>query len=347
MLLFAAVTAVSDDLPTVTVARPGANGVAPELRFTGTVTADQHAALSPRVSGLVASLKVDAGDRVKKGAVLLELDAALAELSLGRTRAALREAEVRLTEQERVRDDMQVLVATSTIAKTQARTAEAEAEMAAAAVVRLRAEVNHAAEIVARHRLLAPFDGVVRRRLAEVGEWVDTSSPVIELVTVAPVRLEVQVPQERYASIAPDQPVSVQLDALPGRSFDARVLTRVPVSDPASRTFLVRVVIDSPEGVVIPGMSGQATFRLAAGDGRVTVPRDAVIRGTDGATRLWLVDGSGEAGAARVSVRVVTLGRSQDGQVEVVSGLPAGSLVVVRGNEGLRDGQNVRVVATE
>ena len=164
--------------------------------------------------------------------------------------------------------------------------------------------------------LLAPFDGVVRRRLVEVGEWVETGTPVIELVTVSPVRLDVQVPQERFAAITPDQAVTVQLDALPGQSFPARVAARVPASDPASRTFLVRMLIDSSPGAVIPGMSGQAVFRLPPTSGTVTVPRDAIVRGRDGAARLWLVDGADGGRGSAVYARVVTLGRVQDGQVE-------------------------------
>ncbi|MBL8199718.1 MAG: efflux RND transporter periplasmic adaptor subunit [Chromatiales bacterium] len=333
------------DLPAVTAVRAGSAGVAQQLRFTGTVTAERDAALSARVSGLVAAVRVDAGDRVKRGAALLDLDPALAELSLAQSRGALGEAKARRAEQERLRDDAAALVASSNIARTQALAAAAEANIAAAVVARLEAEVSREAELVARHRLVAPFDGVVRRRLVDVGEWVDTSTPVLELVSLAPVRLDVQVPQENFGAISADQPVSVQLDALPGDSFNGRVIARVPASDLASRTFLVRVVIDGADGRVIPGMSGQAAFRLPAAAGTATVPQDAVIRGSDGSTRLWTVTTSGsDPGTGRVSARVVKLGRSGEGRVEVREGLPAGSLVVVRGNEGLREGQDVRLL---
>jgi len=331
------------DLPAVTAIRAGTAGVAQQLRFTGTVTAERDAALSARVSGLVAAVRVEAGDRVKRGDLLLELDPALAELSLAQSRGALGEAQARRAEQERLRDDAAALVASSNISRTQALAAAAEANIAAAVVARLEAEVRREAELVARHRLVAPFDGVVRRRLVEVGEWVDTSTPVLELVSMAPVRLDVQVPQESFGAIPADGPVSVELDALPGVRFNGRVIARVPASDTASRTFLVRVVIDGANRRVIPGMSGQAVFRLPASAGTITVPQDAVIRGSDGATRVWLVTPA-DSGTGRVSARVVRLGRSQDGRVEVREGLPADSLVVVRGNEGLREGQDVRLL---
>jgi len=353
ILLLAAVSARAQpatrsgppDLPAVTAVRAGAAGVAQQLRFTGTVTAERDAALSARVSGLVAAVRVDAGDRVKRGALLLELDPALAQLSLAQSQGALGEARARRAEQVRLRDDAAALVASSNISRTQAQAAAAEADIAAAVVARLEAEVRREAELVARHRLVAPFDGVVRRRLVEVGEWVDTSTPVLELVSTTPVRLDVQVPQERFSAIPADGPVSVQLDALPGTTFQGRVLARVAATDPASRTFLVRVQIDGADGRVIPGMSGQAAFRLPAEAGAVTVPRDAVIQGSDGATRLWLVTpAAGAAGTGSVSARVVKLGRAEGGRVEVRTGVPAGSLVVLRGNEGLREGQEVRLV---
>ncbi len=335
--------AAAGSLPAVTVTRAGAAGLAPVLRYTGTVTAERDAALSPRVAGLVAAVLAEDGDAVKRGTVLLELDATLAQLTLAQARAALQEARARLAEQERLRDDAAALAAASNIAQTQALTLAAEADIAAATVVRLEAEAARAAEIVARHRLVAPFDGIVRRRLVEVGEWVDTSAPVLELVTLGPVRFDVQVPQERYPAIAVNQQVAVELDALPGVRFAGTVRARVPASDPASRTFLVRVVLEGTDGRVIPGMSGQASFRLPATTG-VTVPRDAVLRGTDGALRVWTVVADDEANTGKASARIVTTGAAQDGRVEIRSGLDAGALVVVRGNEGLREGQAVRIL---
>lgn len=341
LALFPAIAAAQ---AVVTVARSTASGVSGELRYTGTVTAEHEAALSPRVAGLVSAVRVDAGDAVAKGDVLLELDDALARLDLERAKAALEEAEIRREEQERVRDDAQSLVATSTIARTQARAAAAEADIAGAAVGRLAAELARQREIVARHRLLAPFDGVIRRRLAEVGEWVDSATPVLELVTVRPVRLDVQVPQERYDAVRLGQSVRVRLDALPATEFSAEVIARVPATDPASRTVLVRARLDDPQGRVIPGMSGTAFFALPARSGAVTVPRDAVVRGSDGLTRVWVVDAV--EGTTRAGARRVTLGRAHGDRVEVVDGLEAGRTVVVRGNENLREGQEVRVVET-
>lgn len=329
----------------VTVTQSTASGVAEELRYTGTITAEREAALSPRVSGLVSAVRADVGDHVKKGDLLLELDDSLARLALNQAKAALEEAEIRREEQERVRDDAQSLVETSTIARTQARAAAAEAAMAGAAASRLSAELARQQELVARHRLLAPFDGVVRRRMAEVGEWVDNATPVLELVTMQPVRLDIQVPQERYDAVRSGQAVRVRLDALPGLEFAGKVIARVPASDPASRTVLVRARLDDPEGRIIPGMSGLAHFDLPARAGAVTVPRDAVIRGSDGLTRVWVVDtvdGIGRAGARRV-----TLGRTQAGRVEILDGLEAGRSVVVQGNENLREGQEVRVVESQ
>lgn len=336
--------ATRGDLPAVTAVRAGAAGVARSLRYTGTVTAERDAALSARQAGLVAAVRVDAGDRVRRGDLLLQLDPVLAELDLARARASLEEARTRRTEQARLRDDAAALAATSNISRTQARTAAAEADIAAAAVTRLEAEVRRAAELVARHRLEAPFDGVVRRRLVDVGEWVQTGTPAVELVSVAPLRLDVQVPQERYALIRPGQAVTVELDALRGTTFPGKVLARVAASNAATRTFLVRVLIEKPGERVIPGMSGQVELRLPAGEAAVTVPEDAVVRGADGVTRVWLVT-PGAAGTGRVSARVVALGPAQDGRVEVQGGVPAGSLVVVRGNETLREGQDVRLLA--
>ncbi|MCB1910150.1 MAG: efflux RND transporter periplasmic adaptor subunit [Rhodocyclaceae bacterium] len=314
------------------------------LDLSGNVTAQRRAELSPRVSGLVAAIAADVGDRVRAGQLLLELDDELARLAYARDQAQLEEAGTRVREARRLYGEARSLVDKAFLPETRLPASQAEVDIAHAARQRIAAQTRESAERVARHRMSAPFDGVIVRRSAELGEWVDTGDAVFELVATRPLRIDVQVPQERIAEISADTPVTVMPDALPDTRLSGRVAARVPVGDATARTFLVRVLVDDASDHVAPGMSAHVQFRLGEGRAGVSVPRDAVLRHPDGRAEVWLAseDGKGGLVARRREVRIV---RNLGDRVEVAEGLAAGQKVVIRGNERLRDGQPLRVVA--
>jgi hypothetical protein len=118
----------------------------------------------------------------------------------------------------------------------------------------------------------------------------------------------------------------------------------VPISDPSARTFLVRAWLDNAEGRMTPGMSARASLRIGTGREGVVVPRDAIIRYPDGRTIVWVAAGGGEQ--RRVEERRVRTGIATAEAVEIREGLEVGTEVVVRGNESLRQDQEVRVRVT-
>jgi RND family efflux transporter MFP subunit len=341
LALFTAVSLAQDAAP-VRVVQPDQGTAQDVITLTGTVTSARSADLSVRVSGLVKRVLVDAGSRVEKGALLIELDDELARLELERASAEVAEGRIRLDDARRRYDEVLRLVEDKHVPKSQAENVKAELEIAAAGMKRVEVERRQQAERVQRHRLLAPFDGVVSRKLTESGEWVDTGTPVLELVAVDEVRVDVQVPQEQYLNADTPATVEVRTDALPGQVFEGRVAAVVPVKDPSSRTFLVRIDVPEAMGHLTPGMSATVALRLARARGALTIPRDAITRQADGSALVWvIVDQDGRTVAAP---RRVELGRPLGDAVEVAAGLDASARVVVRGNELLREGREVRVL---
>jgi len=325
----------------VRVVEVGTAGFGERFDVSGTLVAEREARLSPRVDGLVARVHVDAGDRVRAGQTLMELDPAVGRQALSRTRADVAAAETAAAEAGRRADEARRLARDQFIAASQADTLVAEAESARAALAAVRAASREQAELVDRHVLPAPFDGVIAEKLAEAGEWVQRGTPVLSLVATDRVRLDVQVPQERYADLGTGTEVRVRADALGGETLPARVLARVPVTDPGARTFLLRLQVDDPQGRLLPGTSARAEIAVPARTDALAVPRDALLRQPDGGYSLFVVeDGDGGLVARQRTVEVV---RDSGEQVALSGGVRRGERVVVRGNEALRDGQAVRL----
>ena len=327
-------------VPVVVERVSGDSGAAP-LTLTGSFVARQRSTLSSELAGVIATLDVDVGDRVNAGDALLALDDTLARLTLESAEAGVREAEARAQDALRQAEENSALRGSGAISSSVIETSRASAQVARAALESQRAAVREQCERVERHRLKAPFAGVVANRMVDVGEWVSAGTPALELVDVDSVWLEVAFPQTRFFSLSKDTPIQVTAETDADRVLQGRVVAAVPVADPASRTMRLRIAVDDDRGVLVPGASAVARFAMPAVGGAVQISRDALVRRPDGTTGVWVVRDDG--GVLVAAARRVTIGRSVGESVEIREGLNAGDQVVVRGNETLSQGQRVRL----
>jgi len=335
------VFAADDRSPLVVVSTAATDTVIKQVPLTGTVTSARVAQLSPEVSGLIRQVNVEVGDRVETGAALLELDREIEQLTLAALQASTRQARAELADAKRRFDDAKVLRKQKSISENELRLLEAEVEVDGAALKQQQAEERRQQARVERHTLRAPFSGVVSSRQAEAGEWIDPGDPVLTLVAVDALRIEFRVPQEFFSRINPHSVLSVTLDALPERVFDAGIDTVVPVSDPSSRTFLIHATLNAGDVRMTPGMSVHGKLGLATGREGVVVSRDAILRYPDGRVTVWVIDPGSDPPA--VTEKRVTTGHGFDGLVTIRDGIEAGEVVVVQGNEALQEGQQVRI----
>lgn len=333
-----------DAVPVEVMTAKLSENVAREFSLTGTVTSQRHAQLSSRTEGLVSELAVDAGSEVSKGDVLMTLDTRLAEIELDLIKAEIEAAEVELEDAKRRVEEVAELVKKGGFPKSQAESLEAAVRIRGAELKRLQVRSEAQQERIERHKLVAPFSGVIGRKLTEAGEWVDTGNPVVELIETARVWFDLQVPQEFLAPVRDAEKVEVVLDAFPDAPLSGKIAVMVPVKDEVSRTFLTRLEMEDPDGLAAPGMSGKARIFWRPAEGStVKVPRDAVVRFPDGSANVWVVETEAESGTGKAIRRDINTAGAMGELVEVVSGLEGGENVVIRGNEGLREGQSVMV----
>jgi multidrug efflux pump subunit AcrA (membrane-fusion protein) len=339
----------------------------------GTVRARTQAVLSSRIVASVVAVHVREGQRVRAGELVVTLDDRDLSADLRRATAAVREARDGLEEADRAiaaaASAVDAAVAQDELATTSRRRYrelrdreliaaqqydefDARARAAAADLARLRethaaararreqalARIEQAeADLVrtrvggAHARLLAPMDGIVVSKTVEAG---NLAAPGVPLVTIESerYRLEANVEESDMRHVRLGQRLTVVVDAA-GGARPGTVEEIVPAADPASRTFIVKIDVGAGSGLR-SGLYGRARF--AVGERRaLVVPEEAVVE--RGQLRsVFVVEPTGTA-----RLRLVTTGRTQDGTVEVLSGLGDGERVVVEGAERLVDGARV------
>lgn len=328
----------------VSVVRVVRAPVTEELRLTGTLQARRVSRLSAEVDGIVAELLVDDGDRVSAGQAVVRLDSELAAIEKSATAAAVTEAAARLADAERRYRELLALSEKQHVPTTSVDSVKTEIDIGRAVLAQSRARDRRAQAMLNRHAVSAPFSGLVRAKLVEIGQWVETSTSLVELVETEFLRLEAPVPQFYFSRVRPGTRVELRFDAIPNDTFTATITTTIPVSDTGARTFPVRIDLPNDKGRLAPGMSARVVVHIETPDDApaLIVPQDAIVRQPDGSMAVWTV--TTEDGVLKTHPRIVTTGRVSRNNVEILAGdITPGDRVVVRGNELLRPGQVVSV----
>ncbi len=316
-----------------------------EVPLTGSVVSPRVAQLSTEVSGIVETMAVEIGDQLRAGDEILQLNAELDALSLAATRAVTDQAIQELEDAKRRLANAKALAERHSVSANEIESLAAEVRIDTAGVKRFRAEQQRQAARIQRHKLSAPFAGVISRKLVEQGEWIQPGDTVVELTASTGLRIDFRAPQSVYNKLDETSEIRITLDALPGQTFDCTIEAIIPVVDPTTRTFLIRTAPDDSKVKLAPGMSASAVLRLNTDTEGVVVPRDALTRYPDGRVTVWVVDQEGEQ--ATVSEHPVQIGAGFNGKVAVTSGLSPDTLVVVQGNEALREKQRVTIKRAE
>ncbi|MFI2809676.1 MULTISPECIES: efflux RND transporter periplasmic adaptor subunit [Microbulbifer] len=311
----------------------------------GTLTPPRLALLSTEVAGLVSEVHSDVGDRIQSGEPLLELDP---ELNIIARDAALADVERRrelLSDASRRLDEARRLVGDNYIAESEVDSLTSQVQVARAELRAAEIEAQRQGALLRRHQVNAPFTGIVSRKLAEKGEWVEPGAELFEVVSTDHLYADLEIPQRLYARIREETPLRLNFDTGDDRTYRARVLNKVPLSRTGARTFVLRTeIVDKNKPALIPGMSVSAELQLGTERKGVAIPRDALTRYPDGRITVWVAKNfSGWNKPAKVAEQQVKTGLGFDGLIEVRTGLQAGQVVITRGNESLQEGQEVMV----
>lgn len=222
--------------------------------------------------------------------------------------------------------------------------AEARAAMAAEEVRRLE-------DLLVKHTVISRFDGFVVQEHTEVGQWIKSGELVATIEDLSQVEVEAQVLESYLDYVRPGVRARVEIPALPKELFVGEVTTIVPHGDERSRNFPVKIKLQNKidaQGVplVKSGMFARIWLPVEKREKVLLVPNDAVVMG--GPVPMVFVATRKSPGAAEATVAPlpVALGSAFASSIEVMAdALAAGQELVIEGNERLRPGQEVRIVA--
>lgn len=297
-----------------------------DLRSVGSLMSDESVQVASEIAGRIESFKFAEGQSVSAGDELVKLDDALARAELVDAQARFELAQANL---ERAR----------TLSKNGHMTERANDE-AKAAFETARAAVELANVRLAKHKILAPFDGIVGLRNASVGAYVSIGTPIVNLEKIDVLKLDFKLPEAALTQISPGQSVTVEVDAIPGRTFSAEIYAINPMMDVNGRALHVRARMANPDLILRPGLFARVTVKGRESRNVVMVPESAVVPRA-GESFVYMIQG-GKAVETKV-----TLGRRTSGMVQILSGLEANTTVVVAGQLKLSNGSAVEIVQTQ
>jgi RND family efflux transporter MFP subunit len=327
----------------------------------GTLTADEQATLSFKVAGRLAQLRVDLGTPVRKGQIIGQLETQDFNSRLQQSEAALQQARVRLGlsplgENDNINIETAALVRQAQavlqeakldlertrqlvsegvqpraeldradsafkVADSRYQDAMEEVRNRQAVLLQRRAELQSAKQQLAETTLYAPFDGSIREKRANLGEYLTAGTPVVNLVRLHPLRFRVEVPERDAQGLRIGQPVKVTVEG-EFESAPGRVARISPAIQEQSRTLIIEAAVDNQKGRLRPGSFAKAAIHTATTSGVVTVPPDAVVSFAGIQKVFGIKDG-------KAVEHNVVIGRRETAWVEVVEGLKANDTIIL------------------
>jgi membrane fusion protein (multidrug efflux system) len=292
------------------------------ITAVGSLRSDESVTLRPEVAGRISLIAFKEGQPVAKGSMLVRLDPAVPEAEAQQARANLVLAKTKFVRA--------VDLAKSNFISGQAKD-EAENNLKVA-----EASLQLAEAKLAKMDLRAPFSGVIGLRSVSVGDYVKEGADLVNLESIDPLKVDFRVPETYMRQVQVGQPLQVQLDALPGKTFEGKVFAVNPLIDAAGRAVVIRAMVRNPDTSLRPGMFARVRLITRDAQDALVLPEQALVPQGDQQFVYRIVDGK----AIRIRVEV---GQRRDAKVEILNGVAKDDLIVTAGQLKLRDGAPVSV----
>ena len=296
-----------------------------DLQAVGSLRSNESVILRPEVSGRIAAIGFKDGQVVRRGQMLVALDATLNEAEVAQAQA---EYELAISSLKRSED----LASRKFISSSAQETAASNAQVAEAKLKLAQARLS-------KMRIVAPFDGAVGIRSVSLGDYVKDGTDLVNIEDVRVLKADFRVPERNFSQIRVGQTIEIVADALPGERWQGVIEAMNPKIDANGRSLEVRARLDNTSGTLRPGMFVRVRVIVGERQNALLVPEEAIVPQGEEFFVYKIVDNA----ARRVPVKI---GVRRAATVEIVQGLAPGDQVVTAGMRLSRDGQPVKVLSS-
>ncbi len=288
----------------------------------GETEAYEDVQVSANTSGRVEWIGFREGQKIKQGDLLAKID-------VSALKAALRHAEAAYQLANDLWERRRRLYENKIIAQEEFNQSETQRTLALTDLQQIKVRYDHGFP-------KSPITGVINHLYLDVGEFADVGKPIADIVNIDKIKINVRVPELDVRYVKKGQQTPVRIDAFAERSLIGSVDFVAYKADPATKTFLVRSVLENPDHDIRPGMIGRVGFVRRIVSDAIAAPLFAVV--DKGGERLVFVEKDGVAESRTISIGVIERER-----VQITSGLNAGDHLIVKGHTEVEDGMKVIV----
>lgn len=309
----------------VTTIKVKEESVEPVLEAVGSLSSPQGVMLGADLPGIVTAIEFESGSRATNGQILVRLDTRQEEAQLRTAGAKLDLARQNL---DRARD----LSAKRVIAQSAYDEAKSQYDAAKAFLDEIQATID-------RKTIEAPFPGMLGIRQVNLGQYLKSGDPVVQLESLDPIYVNFALPQQNLGSLRIGQPVRVAADGIPEKVFTGSISAINSIVDPSTRNIQVQATVRNPDQQLRSGMFSAVQVVLPSREKVVMIPATAVHYAPYGNSVFVLGTMKGPDGKEYLGVRqqAVILGKTRGDQTEVTSGLGGGEEIATSGIFKLRD----------
>ena len=304
---------------------------APVLEAVGSLSSPQGVMLSADLPGIVKSISFESGSPATNGQLLVQLDTRQEEAQLRTARAKLDLARQNLDRAQDLNDKRVI-----------AKSAFDEAKSLYDGAV---SSVDETQAVIDRKTIRAPFGGVLGIRQVNVGQYLKSGDPIVQLESLDPIYVNFALPQQYIGKLSEGQVIRIQADGLPEKNFSGVITAINSVVDTSTRNIQLQGTIPNPEHRLRSGMFAAVQVLLPDKKNVVMIPSTAVQYAPYGNSVFVIEEMKSPDGTSFLGVREqsVILGKTRGDQIEVLQGLKQGEQIATSGIFKLRQGGAVKI----
>ena len=330
-------------IPSVDVVHPSLGSASDEVVLPASVQGFIDSPVYARTSGYLLHWYADIGTRVKKGALLADIQTPELDQQVQQAQSDLATAQANYQLAQITADRWQKLLLKNAVSKQESDQYSSDLNAKRAVLSAQEANVRRLQQLQGFEKIYAPFDGVITARNTDIGALIQagentTPQELFHLSSVDRLRVFVPVPEIYQSVLHSVKQVSLSTDAYPKERFMGTIARSSNAIDPLSRTLRVEVDIDNPKTLLLPGAYVFVHLPLPATSQAPTIPSNALLFRQEGLRVGVVRDG-------HVQLVPITIGHDYGDTVEVTSGLSPEDQVVVNPSDSLVSGTRVEINA--